>query len=390
MKITWINFLHFYQPPTADNETVVEAVEKSYCRIISALKRNPSIKFTINIAGCLLDGLANLGYHNLINDINSLVAKKQIELTGSAAFHPILALLPDKEILRQIEINEQILKKYFGKNFKAKGFFIPEAAYGNRVAKIIKKFNYQWLILDEISLAGKLNQTKLSTLYIDKNSDLKIIFREREFSRNYVPTTIFELIKKQQNKILITATDAELYGLRHTDFTAKFEKLLKRPEIATITISQYLNKLKNKKTISPVNSSWESTEKELRKGLPYQLWFDQKNNIQIKLWQLANLAITVNNKYKNDSNFFWSRQHLDKGLSSCTFWWASARDFKLFSSISWNPDEIEKGVNELIRSIRALSDPRTKQEKIQAEKLYIKIKQLIWNKHWNYYWGRAQ
>jgi len=388
MKITWINFLHFYQPPTADNEVVIEAVEKSYNRIISALNRNPSIKFTINIAGCLLEKLADLGYTNLLNNINNLISKKQIELTGSAAFHPILALLPDKEIYRQIEINEQILKKYFGKNFKCKGFFIPEAAYSPRVAKIIKKRNYNWLILDEVSLAGKLNQADLSTLYIDKNSNLKIIFRERKFSKNYVPATISELIKKQQNKTIITATDAELYGLRHNDFTAKFEKLLKQQEVATMTISQYLNTLKNKKIISPVNSSWESVEKELKKGLPYQLWFDQKNNIQIKLWELADLAIVINNKYKNDPNFFWSRQHLDNGLASCTFWWASGRDFKLFSSISWNPDEIEKGVNELIRSIRAISDIKTRQEKIHAEKIYIKIKQLVWQKHWRYYWQK--
>ncbi|MBU0636650.1 MAG: hypothetical protein ABH818_02255 [Patescibacteria group bacterium] len=386
MKITWINFLHFYQPPTANNETVIEAAEKSYKRIISALKRNPSIVFTINITGCLLNKLADLGYYDLIKDINYLITKKQIELTGSAAFHPILEFLPNKEIDRQIKINEQILKKYFGINFKPEGFFIPEAAYGPHTAKIVKKFNYQWLILDEISLTGKLNKTDSSVLYLDKKSNLKIIFRERIFSKDYVPTTIFKLIEEQQDKLIITGTDAELYGLRHTDFTAKFEKLLKRPEITTITISKYLSNLKNKQTISLVNSSWESTEKKLKKNLPYHLWFDQKNNIQTNLWQLANLAITVNNKYQTDQNFFWSRQHLDKGLASCTFWWASAHDFKLFSSISWNPDEIEKGVNELIRSIRALANPKTKQIKIQAEKLYIKIKRLIWQKHWHYYW----
>ncbi|MEK7558141.1 MAG: polysaccharide deacetylase family protein [Patescibacteria group bacterium] len=386
MKIIWINFLHFYQPPTADNETVIEAVEKSYKRIISALKRNSSIKFTINISGCLLDKIASLGYDNLINDINSLVAKKQIELVGSAAFHPILAFLPDEEIQRQIEINEQILKKHFGNNFQQQGFFIPEATYNSRVAKIIKKNNYQWLILDEISLAGKLNQVDSSILYFDKNSDLKIVFRDRIFSKDYVPTTILKLIEDQKDKTIITATDGELYGLRYIDFKASFEKLLKRSEISTITISQYLEKLENKQTITLVNSSWESTEKELKEGLPYQLWFNKKNNIQIKLWQLANLAIAINNKYKNDSNFFWSRKHLDRGLASCTFWWASAHDFKLFSSISWNPDEIEKGVNELIRSIRSLVDLKTKQEKIKAEKLYIKIKHLIWQKHWRYYW----
>lgn len=388
MKITWINFLHFYQPPTADNETVIEAVEKSYNRIISVLKRNPSIKFTINITGCLLDKLANLGYNNLISDINNLVAKGQIELVGSAAFHSILALLPDEEIYRQIEINEQILKKYFGNNFQRQGFFIPEAAYSLQVAKRIKKSGYQWLILDEISLTGKLGQADSSILYLDKYSDLKILFRERIFSKDYVPTIILELIKKQQDKTLITATDAELYGLRYSDFSASFEKLLKRSEIITMTISRYLSELKNKRTICPVDSSWESTEKELEKKAPYQLWFNQKNNIQVALWQLANLAIVINNKYKNDQNFFWSRRHLDRGLASCTFWWASAHDFKLFSSISWNPDEIEKGVNELIRSIRSLDDPITKQEKIQAEKLYIKIKRLVWQKHWNYYWQK--
>jgi len=54
-KITWVNLLHFYQPPAADRETVVEAAEKSYKKIIDVLKKNPNIKFTLNIAGCLLE-----------------------------------------------------------------------------------------------------------------------------------------------------------------------------------------------------------------------------------------------------------------------------------------------------------------------------------------------
>ena len=68
-KITWINFLHFYQPPTTDNETIIEATEKSYKRIISALKRHKQIKFTLNLSGCLLERLEALGYNSLINDL---------------------------------------------------------------------------------------------------------------------------------------------------------------------------------------------------------------------------------------------------------------------------------------------------------------------------------
>jgi len=385
-KITWINLLHFYQPPTTDNETIIEATKKSYKRIISALKRNPQIKFTLNLTGCLLDRLEALGYKELINDLKIMAAKGQVELTGSAAFHPILALLPDEEIIRQIKINEEILKKHFGQKFKAQGFFIPEAAYGVKVAKIVKKLNYRWIMLDEISAGKKQAQLDYSNLYVDKNSGLNILFRQRENSKKYAPQVIFKLIKKLETKTIITATDAELYGLRHGDFSFTFEKLLKRQEIKTLTAGEYLTELKNPEKITLRASSWESTEQQLKNNLPYFLWHNKKNKIQTLLWQLAGAAIVNINKRPKDQNYFWSRQHLDRGLASCTFWWASAHDFKLYGPIAWNPDEIEKGADELIRSIRALADPKTKSIKIRAEKLYIKIKQLIWHKHWHYYW----
>lgn len=384
-KITWVNLLHFYQPPTAESEVVIEAADKCYKRIISALKRNPNIKFTINISGCLLEKLERLNYHELIRDIRALAERGQIELTGTAACHPILPLLPEAEIIRSIKANEEIIKKYFG-NVELKGFFPPEAAYSKIVAKIIKQQGYEWLMLDEIAATGKLENLQSDKLYVNDDSGIKLCFRSREDSKSYVPKIIFDYINSGKEKIVVTATDAELYGLRHTDFTATFEKLLKRPELKTATVSEYLSKLKDKKKIKPVASSWESSEKELKKKLPYALWQNKKNKIQSLIWELADLAITAVKKNETDEQYDWARLHLDRGLSSCTFWWASGRDFKLFGSISWNPDEIERGINELIRSIRSLSNPATKNTKIKAEKLYIKIKKLIWHKHWTYYW----
>lgn len=388
--ITWINLLHFYQPPTADNETVIEAAEKSYKRIISALERNPNIKMTLNFSGCVLEKLSQLGFNGLITSVKKLAESGQIELTSTAAYHPILPLLPPAEIERNIKVNQEIFVKFFGHDLKPKGFFLPELAYSKDVALIIKKFGFDWIILDQISAQGRLEDDfDFSHLYLDKTSGLKICFRSRELSQSYVPKTIFDLINSGKPALAITATDAELYGLRHADFSATFEKLLKRPELETKTVGQYLNGLPDSTDILPVASSWESTQAELKNNLPFALWQDGKNKIQVLLWQLANLAIATVNKYTDDINFSWARLHLDKGLSSCTFWWASARDFKLFSSISWNPDEIERGVNQLIRSIRAIADPQSRDAKIQAEKLYINIKKKIWQKHWHYYWNQT-
>lgn len=387
-KITWVNLLHFYQPPAADNKTVIEAAEKSYKKIVSALKNHPEIKFTFNLTGCLLEKLDELGFHDLIADLKSLNSKGQIELTGTAAFHPILPLLPESEMKKNIEANQIILKKYFGKNFRApQGFFLPELAYSPKTAKIIAALGYKWIILDEISAFGKLGELDFNKAYIEKTTGLKIFFRSRELSRSYVPLTILNLIEQNYTGLALTATDAELYGLRHNDTTA-FEKLLKRPEIKTLTISEFLSGLKEKVELKPLASSWESTPNELKRGTPFILWQNDKNQIQKLLWQLTDLAIATVNKYQADANYGWARTHLNRGLASCTFWWASARDFKLFSSISWNPNEIERGANELIKSIRSLTDPKTKAAKIASEKLYIKIKQLTWHKHWHHYWQK--
>lgn len=385
-EITWVNLLHFYQPPTADQETVIEATEKSYQRIVGALKKNPKIKFTLNLTGCLLEKLEKAGCRNLIADLKYLHDKRRIELTGTAAFHPILPLLPEREIRRNIEINQKILKKFFGGNFRARGFFLPEMAYGAKTAGIIADLGFNWIALDEISAAGKLNKLDYHKLYLEKNTGLKIFFRQRLISKSYLPETIFNLLRQNYQGLILTATDAELYGLRHNDPRRAFEKLLGRREIKTLTVSEFLAGRREKVRLAPLASSWESTAAELKRKAPFVLWHNDKNKIHQLLWRLANLAIAAVNQRQADANYSWARFHLDRGLSSCTFWWASARDFKLFSPVSWNPDEIERGLNELIKSIRSLAEPKTKATKIAAEKLYIKIKQLIWQKHWRYHW----
>ncbi|MBU1160361.1 polysaccharide deacetylase family protein [Patescibacteria group bacterium] len=386
----WINFLHLYQPASIDGHVIKEATELSYLRIIRALEEHPKIKFTLNITGCLFLRWEELKYFDLIKQIKKLIKNKQIELTGTAAYHPLLPLISKQEIIQQIKENEAILKKYLYKNFKPKGFFMPEMAYSPEVAKIIKELGYQWLILDEIAYNGKLNQVDFNKIYQDQNSGLKIIFRSRESSKCYVPEALNKIIQKQtldKEKIFITATDSELYGLRHNDPTAEFEKLIKCQNLKTATISEFIANKKTQK-VQLIACNWESTEKELKQNKPYALWFNKKNAIQLKLWELAELACKTIKKYKTDNNYAWARWHLVRGLASCTFWWASANDFCLFDSISWSPDEIERGANELIRSIRTLDHSATRQTKIKAEKLYIKIKQLIWNKHWTYYWKK--
>jgi len=396
----WLNFLHFYQPANTEFYNIRKALDKSYWRLLRLMEEHPELKMTFNVSGCLLERLEEAKEKLFIDRLKFLVSKGRVELTGSAYYHGFLPLLPEKEVVRQIKENEKILKKIFGKTFKPSGFFLPEMSYSPAVAKIVKHLGYKWIILDEVAYSGGgKERPDIKRSYVDEASGLKVIFRNRELSSTYPPDKLLAILKedkqvkekKHEEKIILTATDAELYGLRHEDPTGEMEKVVKLKEIKTKTLSAYINELEKKKAlkIKVWPCSWESAPKEVKAGIAYSLWQDKNNKIQTNLWKLANLALSLDEKYKKDKNYSWYRWHLSRGLASCTFWWASARDFsKIFGPYAWSPDDIERGLEDMIRSVRSLNDLKTKKKKIEAEKYYLKIKKLIWEIHWKKHWKK--
>lgn len=385
----WINFLHLYQLSNADSYVVKEATEESYMRIIRALEENPNVNFTFNIAGCLINRWRELGYNDLIKRIKRLVKRNQIELVGSVSYHCLMPLVPEEEVEKQIKEDIEILRENFGKSFSLRGFFMPEMAYSRKVARIVKRLGFEWIILDEIAYNGKLGEVDFKKKYIDKASGLEIIFRSREFSNSYLPNLLANRKFKPKDDLIIAATDGELYGLRYKDHWKEFEKLLARKSLRTETISPFLKKREKKEKIYPIACNWESSKEELESGKPYFSWYNEDNEIQGLLWELAIFIYKVVQKFRHDENYSWARFHMSRALASCTFWWASAKDFSyIYGPYAWNPDEIERGLNEMIRAIRSLHDTTTRKTKIRAEKLYTEIKRMVWEKHWAYYWKR--
>lgn len=379
----WINFLHFYQPANMEKEKVIEACEKSYSFILDQLEKNPDTKVTANLSGSLIIRFAEeLGFNDLLSRFSRLISSGQIEIVGSAAYHPLLPLVKKKIAIRQIEEQEELLKKCLN-CAKPKGFFFPEMAYTPEAGAMIKKLGYEWIILDEISAGGLLNKIDASKIFIDKENGLKIIFRSRYWSSSYVPKHFLDEWQNIENKTIVTATDAELYGLKHEDHSGNLSELLKKEGLETTTISEHINSANNApEALEVLPSSWETTEEEIKAGRPFELW-SADDKIHEKLWKLADLAQKLYLKHESCEAGFWCYWHLVRGLGSCTFWWASGKDFKHnFGPRAWNPDEIEKGINELIRSIRSLEKFTDLKIKLKAEKMAIETKKLIWEKHW--------
>jgi len=404
----WLNFLHFYQPANAESYSVHKALDKSYWRLLRLMEEHPALRATWNVSGCLLERLVDEKAKTFLDRLKFLVKSGRIELVGSAAYHGFLPLLPETEIVRQIKTNEKILRKHFGKNFKPAGFFFPEMAYSPVLSKLVKRLGYSWIILDEIAYsAGSSRRPEAGKIYLDAVSGLKVVFRDRLISSAYPPDKIWPLLQaekkissqkktvtdnsaNQNSVVILTATDAELYGLRHEDPTAEIEKIVKEKSLRTATLSAFIKSAKSRPLpVELKSSSWESSLKDVKNNRPYRLWQDSGNKIQANLWKLANLALDLGGKFKQDKNFYWHRWHLVRGLASCTFWWASAHDFsKIYGPYAWSPDEIERGLEDLIRSVRSFADLKSKKKKLEAEAIYLKIKKLVWESHWKKHWQK--
>lgn len=377
----WINFLHIYQPPNQDEYILKEITEKSYSLISELLNKYSKSKLTLSFSGCLLEQLYEKGHKDILEKYKKLIANKKIELVGGAMYHPILPLLPEKEIKRQIDLNSEISLKIFGKHFKPKGFFLPEMAYNKKVAKIIKEKGFKWIILDEIHFP--LKKIDSNVKYKIKDISLEVVFRNRKISNNFPPEYIiknFEKISKTE-KYIITAQDGEVYGYKHTDDRGFYKKIFTNKKINSLTVSEYLSKLKKEKEINPKKSSWETYPEDIKNKIYFPLWNHPKNKIHKLFWQMSKLAINSVEKKENDPEYFWARKHLDKGLSSCYLWWASNKDFKRFAPKAWDPTIVEKGAKELLSSIRSLKTLNSV-KKLQFEELFSSIREELWNKHW--------
>ncbi|MEK9200686.1 MAG: polysaccharide deacetylase family protein [Patescibacteria group bacterium] len=238
--MVWANFLHIYQPPTQTREMADRVTKESYEKIIAGVKANPTAKLTLNINAVLTEMLAKYGHTNLISDIKYLLERGQIELTASAKYHPLLPKITKDEIRRQINLNEETNRKYFGESYRPKGFFPPEMGYDAKVGEVVAEMGYKWIILDEMA-----NPTQLSrdTIF-QTESGLGVFFRERGMSFRIlsaqlgtaagVTSQLGEEVKKDE--YLLTAMDGETFGHHRLGLEELLVEMYINSELPTVGI----------------------------------------------------------------------------------------------------------------------------------------------------------
>ncbi len=371
----WANFLHIYQPPNQMPDILERIANESYRKLIRGLLLNPKAKITLNINAGLTEQLDRHGYADIIKNIKTLAERGQIEFTESAKYHPFMPLTPWEENERQIKLNKETNRFYFGKSYQPKGFFSPEMAYSRKVADLVASLGYQWMIADEIAYGGKTEAVSYDKSYTVKGlGDFKIFFRDRRVSNlvmsavvrsgNSLLETLGE--EKTKNRYLLTAMDGETFGHHRPGLDKLFFDILSSPKFKKITISEIAEKFPAKEVVDPLDSTWASSEEDIARGTHFLSWNDPENPIHAWQWEFTGLVLKiVENLDKKKPYYETVRDKMDQALHSCQFWWASGKPW-------WSLEMIEGGAWRLLDVLQSIPDLPEKNLK-KGEDLYQRV-----------------
>jgi len=370
----WGNFLHIYQPADQQKDILKAIVDQSYRPIISHILKAPNVRVTLNVTGALLELFDKMGYQDIIEMLKKGGEEGKIEFTGSAKYHGFLPLLEEKDIVRQIKINDEANSFYLGKAYKPRGFFPPEMGYSPNLAPIIESLGFDWILLDEIALTGAPGMVDYTKIYKIKNTNLKVFFRERRLSNLIMsavvrsPETLKEAMKDDLGnpRYIITAMDGETFGHHRPGLEKFLFNIFETKDFNLVTISNLLREYKDIVEIEPVSSTWASSKEDIEKGIQFLSWKDPENPIHKWQWEFFHLVREeVEAMEPSDPLYNEIKHKMDIGTASDHFWWASRKPW-------WSLEMIEDGAFRLLDTIRMIPNISAKKLAIASD-LYEKI-----------------
>lgn len=368
----WGNFLHLYQPVTQKPYWINRITKECYRPLFEGLVENPDLRLSVNINSVLVELLQIHGHQDVIDNIRLLLEREQIELTGSAKYHPLMVFIPEYERIRQIKLNDETHRRYFGDAYHPRGFFPPEMAFSQEVADTVAKQGFEWIIIDELSFPDQ-EPVDYSKRYVDQsNPGLSLYFRERGASWNILsgqigtPKLLEDTLhdRLQDGTYLLTAMDGETFGHHRPGLQSLLFDLNQAESIQTCHISQIAEAYPDPEAITPQGSTWALMQQDLERNMPFSRWYDEGNEIHDLQWQLTNLAIDLYHDIHQDQEPL-QEDALDRALQSDQYWWASARPW-------WSIEMIERGAKNLYDAILAAPDVSGSTIK-QAKQLYSDI-----------------
>jgi len=298
--------LHLYQPPTQDEAMFRKIFSQCYRPLIKLIKSKRNLSLTLNIPLSLLEQMDRYGCGDWISDVKDLYAAERVELTGTAAYHPLLTKLSIESAEKQIVLNEYALGYYFGSRtgFEGEaavmtknigGFFAPECAINSEVVSLVNELGYEWILVDQTAIPN-LSYEGYEPVY-NTYGDLgvKIVSRNKRLSDMlsfYRGSSIDRLLDAifTSGDTQVIALDGETFGHHNTSGLDMLEDLIDAVSAkggSFSTVCHLLPEMKARNIEHVLESTWGASYEDMSTGDAYPYW--SGNDLQENLGSLEKI-----------------------------------------------------------------------------------------------------
>lgn len=211
--------LHNHQPVGNFDGVFEAAYQDSYSPFLDVLEHYSDLPVALHTSGSLLDWIAD-HHPEYIDRVRGFVERGQIEIIGGPYYEPILASIPRRDRIGQIQAYSQHLERTFGA--PVRGMWIPERVWEQTFAGDITAAGIEYTIVDDFHFKGAgVPEDRLHGYYFTEDEGrLLKIFPGSERLRYTIPfqdpqATIDHLrsiAEQHHNSIVAFGDDGEKFG----------------------------------------------------------------------------------------------------------------------------------------------------------------------------------
>jgi len=393
MSRMYIAFLlDFFQPPRQKYGLLREIIAECYRPLVEMFNFHQNARFTVSIAKSLVELLTYYDESEIIDRLKQATESGHVELMHTAAYHPILPLLEEQEVRRQIKLDVECKEEAFGVT-KRSGFFSPEMCYEDRFIPVFQDLGFRWTVVDD-GVMG-MHGIEVPDRAILHVGHVAVLMRSSFWSNRIRPSEHSELCLtgkefieqleqeasgRTEDCYRVVALSAETFGHHNKYYEETFLRdmlfaldrsravqLCCVSDLLTINSLPHVQKRWEPGGFYFPRCSWATQPEDCQRGDPYPHWSSRSNAIHERLWALTNVILESCRGIDFESPVNQKlRRTLDRAFY-CTQYFSASIWF-------WKPSLIYEGIDLQMRALyRCARLTGNEQALIEGQRIYADL-----------------
>ncbi|TWT59918.1 alpha-amylase/4-alpha-glucanotransferase domain-containing protein [Rubinisphaera italica] len=211
--------IHNHQPVGNFDHVVEEAYQDSYRPMLETLADYPAVKLSLHNSGSLLDWIEQ-HRPEYIEQLKERVDAGQVEILGGPFYEPILASIPSRDRVGQMQAYRKHLESIFGQT--PRGMWVPERVWEQSFTRDAVAAGLKYTVLDDFHFknAGFGEEELYGYFVTEDDGKMLSVFPISEKLRYTIPFAepeetiewLKEVYEKQPEAVVAFGDDGEKFG----------------------------------------------------------------------------------------------------------------------------------------------------------------------------------